>query len=258
MKLSSITLSIFLIVTSLFSTDKKSSTPTQKPIFVYCAAGMRVPIDKLTKMFEQEQLGKVEITYDGSNRLLGQIELSNRGDLYISGDAEYVDLAKQKGLVTESKTICYFIPVIMVQKGNPKKITSLEDLLKPNIKIGQGDEKAAAVGRVTIKILNQNSIDYNTWKKNVVLVTPTVNELANAIKLGTIDAAIVWNAIAASYPNDADVVKILSQKNIFPKVEAGILKASKNVKCAKLFLSFITSEKGRRTLSENGYSVNKP
>ena len=36
--------------------------------------------------------------------------------------------------------------------------------------------------------------------KGEVVSTPTVNDVANAVKLGTVDAGIVWDAVMAQYP----------------------------------------------------------
>ena len=219
---------------------------------------MRSVLDKMVQAFKAEHNVTIEISYDGSNKLLGQMDLTRKGDLYISGDADYVEMAGKKGFVAASKPICYFVPVIMVRKGNPRKIKALSDLCAPGIKIGQGDEKSAAVGRTTVAVLTKNKIVRGAWDKNVVLVSPTVNDLANAVKLKTIDAAIVWDAIAANYPQDAEVIPIDRERNVFPEVRAAVLTFNKNREAAGAFLDFMTSPPGRQLLSSTGYSVQKP
>jgi molybdate transport system substrate-binding protein len=227
-------------------------------IFVYCAGGMRVAIDTIAKEFEKATGVKVERSFDASNKLLGQIELTKRGDVYIPGDADYVEMARAKGLVASEKNICWFVPVILVKKGDPKAIKTLSDLCKPGIRIGQGDPKAAAVGRIMPRLLALNTIDTVAWRKNVVLTAAMVGELANAVKLGTIDAAIVWNATAAAYPSDASVIAIDAGHNICPQVGGAVLSFAKNKDAAAAFLVFVTSDKGRAMLSAHGYTVDKP
>jgi len=245
-----------------FSKPKKQVTAKQEliggDIFVHCAAGMRKPISKLAQEFHENSGVKVELTYDGTNRLLGQIKLTKRGDIYIAGDADYIEMAEKHGLIKSKKRICYFVPVIMVKKNNPFEIERLSDLLKDNIKIGQADERAAAVGCLTPKILYLNGIDNTKWAKNVVLSTPTVNELGIGMKLGTIDAAIVWSSIALNYADISEIIKLDPKKNIIPEVGGAILNSSKNPKAASAFLDFITSNRGCEILIENGYLVDKP
>ena len=77
----------------------------------------------------------MEITcdYRGSEVLLSSVKLTGRGDLYMPGDVHYVELADEEGLVASQKTVCYFVPVILVRKGNPKNIRDWDDLLQPGI-----------------------------------------------------------------------------------------------------------------------------
>jgi molybdenum ABC transporter molybdate-binding protein len=212
----------------------------------------------MAELFEKSGGGKVELAYDGSNRLLGQIKLTQKGDLYIAGDADYIGTAKEQGLVERDAVLCRFVPVIMVAKGNPKKIATLADMTVPGIRIGQADEKAAAIGRLIEGILKLNGVDKNLWQKNVVMRTSTVNELAMAIKLGTVDAVIVWDAVAAKYGDASEIIKIPADKNISPAVGAAVLSFSKHKTTAAAFLDFMTSDKGRSVLHDNGYSVTKP
>jgi molybdate transport system substrate-binding protein len=227
-------------------------------LFIHCAAGMRKPVEVLAAEFRKKWGARVELSYDGSNRLLGQIKLTRKGDVYIAGDADYIDMAEKAGLVGSRKTICFFMPVIMVPKGNPGHILGLKDLLKAGLKIGVGDEKAAAVGRLTPEILKLNNIDIARWKKNVVLSTPTVNELGLAVKLGTVDAALVWRSVAKHYPDVSDIVTLDPEKNIIPAVEGAVLDYSDNPAAAAAFLDYLTSDRGRAVLTENGYLVERP
>jgi len=227
-------------------------------ILVHCAAGMRLPIEIISKAFEAETGTKVELSYDGSNKLLGQIKLTRRGDVYIAGDADYIGMAQKEGFVVEAKSLCYFVPVIMVKKGNPKKIGELADCLKATVRLGQGDDKAAAIGRIMPRLLALNHIDTASWRKQVVMVTPTVNELGVAIKLGTLDAVVVWSAVAANYTDVCEQVQIPLEKNVIPEVGAATLRFSKNSVLAQSFLKFLVSEKARKILTENHYLVERP
>jgi molybdate transport system substrate-binding protein len=233
----------------------KAIFPNRDALLVHCAAGMRKPIELCAKKFEDSLGIKVELSYDGSNRLLGQIELTRKGDVYICGDAEYADSAMAKGLVDTMNTICWFTPVILVGKGNPHKIEFLNDLTKSGIKIGQGDERSAAIGKIIRKLLTLNSVDQNSWKNNVVLITPTVTELGNAVKLGTVDAVIVWNSIALSYKDIGEIIPIVH--NAMASVEAVALSTSANKPAARTFIDFLKGKTGRKILTDAGYVVDK-
>jgi molybdate transport system substrate-binding protein len=252
---------IFILVLSLLTGLTAAPAPAargSKSLFVYCAAGMRKPIEALTSEFEKDKSVKVDLTYDGSNKLLGQIKLTRKGDVYIAGDADYIEMAKKDALAGDAKPVCWFVPVIMVKKANPKGIKTLSDCVKPGIKIGQGDDKAAAVGRLMPQLLELNNVDSVAWRKNVAVVTPTVNELGLAMKLGTIDAAVVWSAIANNYADVADQVALPPEKNLTPEVGAAVLAFTKEPALAKAYLEYLVSDKAKKVLKDNGYAIEKP
>jgi molybdate transport system substrate-binding protein len=210
---------------------------------------MRKPVHALAVLFEEDYGIHVELSYAGTNTLLGQIKLTGKGDIYIAGDADYIEMARDEGLVERDVTLCYFIPVILVSKGNPLGIKSLSDCLKDGIRLGVADEKTAAIGRLTPEILVLHNIDPGgKWKENLEQNTPTVNELGIAVTLGTLDAALVWNSIAYSFKDTTDYITIDKDKNIIPEVGAALLSCSENKSGAGKFLTFILSNKGKRVL----------
>jgi molybdate transport system substrate-binding protein len=227
-------------------------------LLVLCAAGMRLPAEAMAREFEAATRTRVNLSFDGSNRLLGQIKLTKKVDLYIAGDAEYVDMAAAENLVGRRAVLCYFVPVILVQKGNPKQLHSLADMIQPGIRIGQGDDKSAAVGRIMPKLLELNGVDAAAWNGNVVMTTPTVNELGLGIKLGTLDAVVVWDAIASKYADVGEIIPLEREKNVCPAVEGAVLSTAANPRGAEALLVFMTSDAGRRILKDSGYTVEKP
>lgn len=227
-------------------------------IFIQCAAGMRNPVTEMAAEFEKLHGVKVQLNFEGSNKLLSQLKLTRKGDVYVAGDADYIAMAAKEGLIKTNQAVCYFVPVILVKKGNPKGITSLSDMTRSGVKIAHGDEKAAAVGRIIAKLLELNGVERSAWDKNVVMTTPTVNELGVAIKLGTIDATVVWDAIAKDFKDVGDVVPLDLQKNVCPEVEVALLTGAENMTGAAAFIEFMTSKRGREILSKQGYLIDRP
>ena len=54
-------------------------------LFVYCAGGVKEPVSEIAKKFEADTGVKVELTFANSGQLLGQIETTKIGDVYIPG-----------------------------------------------------------------------------------------------------------------------------------------------------------------------------
>ncbi len=155
--------------------------------------------DDLIGVFASTHHVKIVTDYAGSEVLLAKMRLVHKGDLYLPGDRYYVDQAVQAGMILSQTPVCYFVPMILVQKGNPKNVQSLRDLTRPGLKIGLGDPQACAIGRETRQLLDKNGIAWPDIEKNVAFQSLTVNELGLQIQAKALDAVIVWDAIAQYY-----------------------------------------------------------
>ncbi len=172
---------------------------SQDPLLVYCAAGIRVPVEAAARSYEKSHGVRVELQYGGSQTLLANIEISRKGDLYIPADETYLPIARRKGLAAESLPVARMKPVLAVRKGNPKGIRSTDDLLREDVKLVQANPEAAAVGKVVREELEKSG-RWEALQKKTVAFKPTVNDVANDLKLGIADAGFVWDATVVQYP----------------------------------------------------------
>jgi len=229
-------------------------------LILYCAAGVRPAAQALIEAFEANRNVKIRATYAGAGHLLGQIASVEAGDLFMPGAELYVDTAIEKGLaLSETKRIvAFFVPVIFVRKGNPHNIASLQDLTRKGLRLGFGDERSCAVGDKTLKILEKNRILYEAVEDNVVYKSGTVNELGVAIKLGNVDAVILWDATGRNFARYGEAVRIPDECNVLSPIPIVVLKSSKHPRIARKFTTFVASEQGRGILADNGYNSPAP
>jgi molybdate transport system substrate-binding protein len=213
-------------------------------------------VAEAVERFQEKHGTTIECDYAGSEVLLARIKLSRKGDLYLPGDVHYVNVAAEQGLVRSQQDVCYFVPAIMVRRGNPKDIRSLQDLTREGIKLGLGDAKACAIGRTASKIFEKNGIDEGPLA--VAYRSGTVNELGNHVKLGTLDAAIVWDAVAAQFGDDVETVAIPVAQNEISTVAIGVLGSSKDPQTAAAFVDFLRSPEGRDVFRKHHYTVESP
>lgn len=239
---------------------KKDATPRAAPktLLLHCGAGIRPPAAELAEIFGKEHGVKVETNYAGSEVLLSNIRLHKRGDLYMPGDKNYVDLAAKEGLVVAQQSACYFVPTILVQKGNPKKIAGLRDLVRSGVKLGLGDAKACAIGRQCKRIFEKNKIPWTDVERTLTFQSLTVNELGMQIQARSLDAVIVWDAIAAYYAEHGEQVPIPPEQNIISTVAVGVLTFAKDKDLASRFVAFAASDRGRAIFKKHHYRVDPP
>jgi len=252
-------LAAVVIVTSLSGCKgDKSGDSAPKELLLYCGAGIRPPVQQIVEAFEAEHGVKIITDYAGSEVLLSKIKLAKRGDLYMPGDKHYVEQAAQEGMILSQQSLCYFVPTILVQKGNPKNIRSLHDLLKEGIKLGLGDAKACAIGRKTEQIFTKNGIAWSDVEKNIAFQSLTVNELGMQIQTSSLDAVIVWDAIARYYSNYGTEVPIPVEQNVISTVNIGVLSFTPNRPLAEEFVKFAASPQGQSIFQEHNYRTDPP
>ena len=218
------------------------------PILVYCAAGLRPPIEACLAASGQ----KADLSYGGSQTLLVNAEVSRRGDLFIPGDEGYLRLAREKGLLAETVPLARMRAVLAVRKGNPKGIRSLDDLAKPDLKLAQANPEAAAVGKL-VKAALEKAGRWALVKEHTAVLKPTVNEVANDLKLGAADAGFVWDATVKQYP-ELEAVAIPEVAGVTANISAGVLKTSARPAAALRFARWLaSSDRGGPAFAKDGY-----
>ncbi len=252
-----------IVVTCVLLFGCKAEKPEEsgsaaKELLLFCGAGIRPPVQQIAEVFEREHGVKVVTDYAGSEVLISKIKLARRGDLYMPGDKHYVELAAQEGLILSQQSVCYFVPTILVRKDNPKNIRGLRDLLADGLKLGLGDAKACAIGRKTKQIFARNDIVWEDIEKNVVFQSLTVNELGMQIQAGSLDAVIVWDAIASYYSENGTEVPIPVEENVISTVNIGILTFTKDRSLAEEFVKFAASQSGQDIFKQHNYRTNHP
>ncbi len=226
-------------------------------LLMYCAAGMRYAIEQVVAQYEDETGVLVELQYGGSNTLLNQLEVNQTGDLYLAGDDSYIRLAQEKGLAVESLPVALMKPVIAVPVDNPKKILGVEDLLRDDVKVAMGDPGAAAVGKKCRRLLSASG----HWSRLEERVTrsgvfkPTVNDVANAVKLGSVDAGLIWDSTVVQYA-DLKAVSAPELDAGLATIEVAIVKNSQQPTAALKFARYLTArDKGLEIFRATGFEV---
>jgi molybdate transport system substrate-binding protein len=237
--------------------DGPSPAHAEDFVLVPCGAGLQPAMDEIGGVYFNRTGVRVDFSYAGAGMLLATLNSTRRGDLYIPGESFYVDLARDRGFVADQRPIIYFLPVIIVQDGNPKGIRRLQDLTRPGLRVAIGDPEALAVGPVTQRILRRAGIR-DAVERNVHMKAGCIPELANAVSMRAADAAIVWDAVAAQHARHVDVVPIEPQHNEAAEVLVASLTCSKRPAEALKLMEFIASEEAAALCHKHGFRTERP
>jgi len=239
--------------------------PSEKMVKLYAGAGLRKGVDELIKAFSAQSGVRIDVEYGGSGPMMSRAKIQKDADLFMPGDVgwiEQLDSPPNTGIVEDSKLVAYFVPVIIVRKGNPKteKIDRLEDFFRKDRKdltIALGNEYCQ-VGKASLEILKNKGLDIKEIDPKRLMRSKTVNELGLFVKTGRADAAIVWDAIANNN-RDAlekiEIIEIPKDLDLISRVEVGMLSTGRNKAAARKFVDFIAGPTGQKKLKEHGYST---
>ncbi len=226
-------------------------------LMFYCAAGIKIPVEEVVEAYEVEYGVQIRLEYAGSGTLLSRLRVAGRGDLYLAGDSSYIELGREQGLVAEAIPAAQLRPVIAVPKGNPKNIASVADLTRDDLRIGLGAPEAASIGKQGKALLESigrwDAVSGAARDRGVF--KPTVNEVANDVKLGAVDAGIVWDATVEQYP-ELEAVQIEGSDGFVQNVAVAILESSERPTAALRFARYLTArDKGLPVFAKHGFAV---
>jgi molybdate transport system substrate-binding protein len=228
-----------LILALLWHRDKEAKAGGP-PLVVYCAAGVRGPVEIVAREYEKTYGVPVQLQYGGSQTLLANAELVGQGDLYLPADESYLDLARQKKLIAEVIPLAHMEAVLAVRKGNPKKIRSLDDLAREDVKLAQANPDAAAVGKL-IRAVLQKAGRWDLIEKRTSVFKPTVNEVANDIRLGSVDAGFIWDVLVRQQA-DLETVPLTELQGVHGRISVSVLRSSRQAAAALRFARYLGAE----------------
>ncbi|WP_027400378.1 molybdate ABC transporter substrate-binding protein [Anaerovorax odorimutans] len=231
--------------------DSNSDTTAQsldgESLFIYCGAGMTKPFTEIVDLFKEKTGADATVSFGNLAQISSQINTSQEGDLFIAGDQD--DLATfDEGIITDTKPLVKHIPVLVIQKGNPKNISKIKDLANSDIRLVLGDNQSTPIGKIADKVLkNQEIFD----KVNIVSRATTAPEIANVLSMGECDAAIVWKENANN--DGVEIVDTDELDGFIKTIPAASISYSKNEKARKAFLEFLDTDEVIAIWQKYGY-----
>ena len=202
---------LFFLMPCLFlctGCEKEKPATKKKEILIYCGITMIKPVSEIAKIIEGQEDCKIIITKGGSGNLLKSIKINKVGDLYLPGSDSYIKTCLKEGLVSETAHVGYNKAAMMVQKGNPKNIsTDLVNLKNSDYYVVIGNPDSGSIGKETQKILNKRGI-FNEVMNNALKLTTDSKNLVTVIKNQWTDLVVNWYA-AATWAENKPFIDIL-------------------------------------------------
>ena len=171
-------------------------------------------------------------------------------DIFASADVTNMDKIESEGLLDSSPVIfaTNYLEIV-VERGNPLNILSLQDLTNSDL-IFITTNPDVPIGRYTTEVM----------KKAGVTITPdslenNVKSIMLKVASGEADAGIVYHSEVVAADGEVDGVEIPSEFNILAEYPIGIISTSDNKELARDFIDFLLSPNGQAILSQYGFGL---
>ncbi|QOV89736.1 extracellular solute-binding protein [Humisphaera borealis] len=243
---------VFAGASWLWFQRQADQTATTNPVAlkIFCAAGIKSPVEAVAAAYQNELGVRAELQYGGTASLLSSIRVAGGGDLFVAADDAAIVESRKLGLIREVLPLVTQTPVIAVIKGNPKGIRTLDDLLRADVKFALANPESASVGRISKRILKDR---WESFSGKAAVMKPTVMEIATDVKIGSVDAAIVWDSAVAQFP-ELEAVTVPELAASPENASIAVLAGSTNPTAALRFARYLTSpEKGGPIFSARGF-----
>ena len=186
---------------------------------VFCAAGLKKPVETIAQQYREELGIEVNLDYGGTGALLSRIQVAKKGDLFIAADDGSLADARRLKLITEVVPIVVQHPVVAVKKGNAKNIHALADLSRADVKLALANPESASISKVTRTLLGAQ---WDAIAAKAAVMKPTVTEIAADAQLGAVDAAILWDATVPQF-KELETVELPELTKHRENASAGVL-----------------------------------
>lgn len=224
-------------------------------IVAFCGSASKPAMEEAARSYEAKTGTKVELLFGGSGTMLAQMKLARKGDVYIPGSPDFMEIAEKQGLVDPAtrRILAYLVPAINVQPGNPKNIRVLADLARPGIRVGIGNPESVCVGLYAVEILDRAGL-LKEVQPNIITHAPSCDATEALVSLKKVDAVIGWDVFPKWNPGRMEAVFLKpDQLPRLAYIPAAVSSFTKERGLAVGFIDFLASKDGQAIFAKWGY-----
>ena len=196
------------------------SREPEASVLVLCGGSMRRPMEAIAARYEAATGVKVAISYGGSGDLYAQLTQTGKGDVYVCHDPFMAQGVREK-VIDRWAPVARLELVIVTAKDNTS-INGFRDLARPGVRLGIGDRVHSTGGQI-VKAILARIPEGEAIERNVTVEIHSNQNRCEQVLLGTLDATIVWNAVAEAY---RDRLRIVPMPIETPQVGGGVARAA--------------------------------
>jgi molybdate transport system substrate-binding protein len=239
-----------LVVTALVGCGDAAGDETRaRTVVVFAAASLTESFTRIGADFEAANAGvRVTVNFAGSSSLAAQIGQGAPADVFASAAPANMKTVTDAGNGDGAPvTFARNQLVIAVPKGNPQGIRALPDLTRAGVTVALCAEQVpcGAAARTALSGV----------KVTPVTLEQDVKAALSKVKLGEVDAALVYRTDARAASSEVDGVEFPESARAVNDYPIVVLKGAPNRAGARAFVEYVRSDRGRSVLSGAGFGV---
>jgi len=221
-----------------------------------CGGVNREAVEKTINEFKQREGCEIDIVYAGCGTLVGKMQTGDQGlpDLFMTCDASYLNMVQKKmgnPFGTDLRLSSTRI-IMLVAKGNPHGIESLEHLAKRGLRVGTTDPKASTLGAMSHHAIRETG-QFDKVQPNIVMMADTAHTLVQTMEAGQqLDVALVYEANVQHLKGRFDFVP-LQPKYAIAVQNVAANKTTPYPSLAKRLMIRLASATSRRRFEQLGF-----
>jgi molybdate transport system substrate-binding protein len=238
-------------------TTTPSAPAAPATLLVHAAASLKSTFDSVIADFGAIYPNiKVELNTGGSGALVTQIQEGAGGDLFFSADQANMDKLAD-AIVTDTRVdLLKNTLVLIVPAGNPKAVSSFEDVLDKagTDVVAIGEAKTVPAGDRAREVYTYLGL-LNKLDALTLTLDDSVTKVLNHVASGDAVAGFVYSTDAASADN-VTVIATAPDASHAPIIYPGaVLRESANQDAAKIFLAYLSSDAARARFTAAGFAI---
>ena len=240
-----------LIFMPAIGCSKKDTSQKSRELMILCGSSFVPPTEQLCSEFKAQTGIEIVRTVGGSEDFLPLVKAGQQGDVLVTHDP-YLDYVADANALADHVEVGFVAPVLVVQKGNPQGIKSIEDLARPGLKVALSDPQYSTCGEMVFALLDKKGIKDAVMKNVENRLTKGHSNIGTFLKTQAIDAGIMWNGVAHTFRDSLDVVKTSYEYDEETRVHIMGLSYTKQAEELRQFMEF-ARKRGPAIFAEHGY-----
>jgi molybdate transport system substrate-binding protein len=235
--------------TSAAGSASAASGTISGTVVVFAATSLTKAFDKIGAQFEAAHPGvTVKFNYNGSSSLATSINQGAPADVFASAAPKNMETVTSAGNASGTpQDFARNTGEILVEKGNPKNITSVSNLANPAIKVVVC-APAVPCGQVATAIFKNAGVTVKPVSEE-----QNVGGVVTKVTLGEADAGIVYVTDVKANETKATGVPIPADQNDITAYPIAELKGAPNPSGAAAFIAYVLSPAGQQVLASFGF-----